>query len=265
MAQEAQNFNVAGLTNDLEQELATLDSALLQAGRSVAVIRASVAQFSQLGEAVREMEAAMARAREQLSGSWGTGQATPAQLHPVPEQAPAYPEPSQPEPAQPAPDVPEPDQPYAERSSTIVSDPAMPGAASQPPADELAPEPPLDAAPGAPQATPEAMAEQPVEEAPAEPTPDDGIAAARCLRLGVSSRGGSLDLKAVDGSVNENPSVVDVALLDYDGRHATLKLWINESADPNGVRDALISSLRSRLGDEGEADVSIEFEEESAA
>ena len=78
--------------------------------------------------------------------------------------------------------------------------------------------------------------------------------------MAVTSKGGSLDLKAVDSSVNENPAVVDVALLDYDGRQATLKLWINQSADPVGVRDALLGSLRRRLGDEGNAEVEIEFE-----
>ncbi|MCH8994745.1 MAG: hypothetical protein IH959_07225 [Chloroflexi bacterium] len=86
-----------------------------------------------------------------------------------------------------------------------------------------------------------------------------------CLRLTVKSNSGSLDLKAVDGSVNENPAVVDVALLDYDGRKATLKLWVNESADPIGVRDALLGSLRRRLGDEQAAEVRIDFEESAAA
>src|SRR3990170_973841 len=69
------------------------------------------------------------------------------------------------------------------------------------------------------------------------------------LRLTVQSKSGSLDLKAVDGAVNENPDVVDVALLDYDGRQAALKLWVNPSADATAVRDALMVSLKSRLGD----------------
>ena len=85
------------------------------------------------------------------------------------------------------------------------------------------------------------------------------------LRMGVSSKAGSLDLRAVDGAVNENPAVVDVALLDYDGRNATLKLWINGAADPQAVRESLITSLRGRLGDEQEADVRIEFDEVAAA
>jgi hypothetical protein len=99
------------------------------------------------------------------------------------------------------------------------------------------------------------MSEEPAAEASTE---TEGVS--HCLRLGVASKAGSLDLKAVDGSVNENPAVVDVALLDYDGRKATLKLWINGQADPIGVRDALLGSLRRRLGDERDAEVLIEFE-----
>jgi hypothetical protein len=95
------------------------------------------------------------------------------------------------------------------------------------------------------------------------PAPQDaGAAASHCLRLGVDSRAGSLDLKAVDGAVNENPAVVDVALLDYDGRHATLKLWINDTSDPSEVRDSLMASLQRRLGEEQE--VRIDFEESAA-
>jgi hypothetical protein len=94
----------------------------------------------------------------------------------------------------------------------------------------------------------------------AAPVPEPAGEPSHCLRLGVASKSGSLDLKAVDGSVNENPAVVDVALLDYDGRRATLKLWINQAADPAGVRDALLGSLRRRLGDEQDAEVNIEFE-----
>ena len=82
-----------------------------------------------------------------------------------------------------------------------------------------------------------------------------------CLRLTVQSKSGSLDLKAVDGAVNENPDVVDVALLDYDGRQAALKLWVNPSADATAVRDALMVSLRSQLGDDGSAEAFIDVDE----
>jgi hypothetical protein len=105
--------------------------------------------------------------------------------------------------------------------------------------------------------------EQEEDEQP-EPAMEPASTATRCLRLKVSKKSGSLDLKDVDGSVNENSAVMDVALLDYDGRKATLKLWVNERADPNGVKEALLTSLRTHLG-EDEIELDIEFEEHSAA
>jgi len=87
----------------------------------------------------------------------------------------------------------------------------------------------------------------------------------RCLKLDVSRKVGSLDLKLVDSAVNESPGVADVALLDYDGHQATLRLWIAEGEDPDAVCEQLVKSLRSRLGGESLAEVRIEFEEESAA
>ena len=87
--------------------------------------------------------------------------------------------------------------------------------------------------------------------------------ASHCLRLDVRTGTGSLDLKEVDSSVNENPAVVDVALLDYDGSNAALKVWIDAS-DPDAVREELLESLQRRL-DDGEAEIRIVFEEKSAA
>jgi hypothetical protein len=119
-------------------------------------------------------------------------------------------------------------------------------------------QPPL--AHDAPPEAPEDESQDAWEPAPAPQALEPVGEPSHCLRLGVASKSGSLDLKAVDGSVNENPAVVDVALLDYDGRRATLKLWINQAADPAGVRDALLGSLRRHLGDERDAEVNIEFE-----
>ena len=111
----------------------------------------------------------------------------------------------------------------------------------------------------------ESAAEQPeLKETAPIPAPSPSAKTSRCLRLAVSSKSGNLDLKEVDNSVNENPAVIDVALLDYDGRQATLKLWVNEAADPDGVRDALLSSLRNHLGKK-DIELSIELEEDSSA
>lgn len=210
---------------ELEDALNHLESSLVDAGRSVAVVRRNVAQLASLAEAVQEMEQTISRARQGLG--LAAEALAPQPLRPVPAPEPAY------EPA-----------------------PAPEAAYSQQPIEEPQPveEPQPDYAP-------QPIAEEPpAAEAFEEPMPEAEGQTSHCLRLGVASKIGSLDLKAVDGSVNENPAVVDVALLDYDGRKATLKLWINGAADPVGVRDALLGSLRRRLGDEGTAEVEIEFE-----
>lgn len=61
-----------------------------------------------------------------------------------------------------------------------------------------------------------------------------------CFRLEFDSQPGPLDLRTVDDAVSEHPAVRDVALLDYDGRHATLKVWIEPSATPAQIQQALI-------------------------
>ena len=209
MPDQVNDNGTAGFAQELDDALATLDTALLQAGRSVAIIRHNLSQFAALDRVVHEMEAAMARAREQLGASWASaGEKAP--LRSVRREA-------------------------AEPTQTRLDADA----------DESA---------GTAAADSEVV-----------PAQQSGLTATRCLRLTVASRIGSLDLKAVDGSVNENPSVLDVALLDYDGRQATLKLWVNESADPEGVREALVSSLRNHLGDALRTDLRIDFEPGSAA
>lgn len=72
------------------------------------------------------------------------------------------------------------------------------------------------------------------------------------FRLEFESHAGPLDLRAVDDAVGEHPAVRDVALLDYDGRHATLKVWIAATASVADVRQ----TLADRAGQIG-GDVSI--------
>ena len=62
----------------------------------------------------------------------------------------------------------------------------------------------------------------------------------KCFRLEFESRPGPLDLRTVDDAVSEHPAVRDVALLDYDGRKATLKVWIDGGASPNDVQSSLL-------------------------
>jgi len=61
------------------------------------------------------------------------------------------------------------------------------------------------------------------------------------FRLEFESSPGPLDLRAVDDAVSDHPAVRDVALLDYDGRRATLKVWIAAGASPASVQEALIA------------------------
>ncbi len=85
----------------------------------------------------------------------------------------------------------------------------------------------------------------------------------QCLRLSVTKRDGSLDLKTVDNAVNEHPEIVDLALLDYDGRQATLKVWVSGSIDRQALQQSLTEDLLRRVGES--AEVQIEFDQESAA
>lgn len=59
------------------------------------------------------------------------------------------------------------------------------------------------------------------------------------FQLAFESSGDPLDLRAVDEAVSAHPAVRDVALIDYDGNRATLKVWIAASVRPSDVQDAL--------------------------
>ena len=202
--------------SELEDALTALDAALEDAARSVAAIRGNIARVGVLEAKVQEMEAAIARARRDLSlPSTAGARAQPSpQLHAVPSSESALP---------------------VEGDATGEGQAGVADVQAEPVATPASSEAELDSQ------------------------------SANCLRLGVSSKSGSLDLKAVDGAVNEVPAVADVALLDYDGRQATLKLWINGSANPDEVQESLLASLRSRLGGEEDAELTIKLEEKSAA
>lgn len=85
------------------------------------------------------------------------------------------------------------------------------------------------------------------------------------LLLELTMRTGTLDLKTVDAAVNEHDSVVDVALLDYDGSRASLQVWIESSADPDVVKEGLLESLTRRFAEAGGVEVRIDLEARPAA
>jgi hypothetical protein len=106
----------------------------------------------------------------------------------------------------------------------------------------------------------------PPEASPAPPSPPvqqpfdiPGIAANGeeliSFRLEFESHPGPLDLRAVDDAVSEHYAVRDVALLDYDGRRATLKVWIVATASVAEVQQALADRAKRVMGSGG--DVSI--------
>ena len=66
----------------------------------------------------------------------------------------------------------------------------------------------------------------------------------------------------MDDAVSEHPAVRDVALLDYDGHRATLKVWIGPEASPSDVQDALKERASSLFS--AEQDVTIVALEDAA-
>jgi hypothetical protein len=112
----------------------------------------------------------------------------------------------------------------------------------------------------APQATITSAGETSVSIEP-EPLPQ-ATGSLVCFRLEFESRGGPLDLRAVDDAVGEHPAVRDVALIDYDGRKATLKVWIIDSASPSDVQESL-TVRASQIFPDG-ADVTIVALEDAA-
>ena len=59
------------------------------------------------------------------------------------------------------------------------------------------------------------------------------------FRLEFESRPGPLDLRAVDDAISEHPGVRDIALLDYDGHRATLKVWVAGGMSPIEIQQAI--------------------------
>lgn len=97
------------------------------------------------------------------------------------------------------------------------------------------------------------VAPQPV--AAATPTAD---AAANepliTFRLELEGNPGPLDLRAVDEAVNQHPFVRDVALLDYDGRRATLKVWVSATTTAAEVQESL-TARASQMANGGEVSI----------
>ena len=285
MDEQAGNLDTTRLGGELDAALTALESVLAEASRTVVGIRSTLPQIAALGQVVGELEAAMSNARRYLGIDADTvaEPETPAAIASEPAPAPPAEAIAAPPAEHPAPEPPvvtkviEPEAEVPE-----VTTPAPPLSASLPEsaveiarAEEAAPAPsepetdPIAEVTSFAPAQPEPAAPEPqiVESpgAPVEAEPGSAAEASYNLQLRVSTTSGSLDLKAVDRSVNENPGVVDVTLLDYDGRKATLKVWIDPDADPRAVQDGLLTSLKQHLAQGQEANVIIDVEGEAVA
>ena len=108
--------------------------------------------------------------------------------------------------------------------------------------------PPPSASPATPQPFPTysaTSAPTAEDDAPATVSPafsPASTAGLKSFRLEFESTPGPLDLRTVDDAVSEHPAVRDVALLDYDGRKATLKVWIEPTATPSEIQQSLLDT-----------------------
>jgi len=184
---------------DLADALDALSAALAAASEAAARIATLAPRLARAGSVLQEIEA-LVRTRDAAVAP-ATPQSRPILIAPArPRQRPAA-----------APEPP--------ASTAVVEDER--GASSAPDLAPIAPAPATAPAP-----LPEALA-LPVDEP------------LTCFRLEFESAGPPLDLRVVDDAVGAHPAVRDVALLDYDGRRVTLKVWIAGDETPAGVQSAL--------------------------
>lgn len=223
------NDRSTGIERDLTRALDDLHVALQNASEATAAIKALVPRFAATGTLFDEIEALIRTGRQNI----GAGDVAPGGLaRPtlvVPEQSASRPSPVL--------------QPSASFSTFEAG------------SDGWAPV--VDAP--APAETPTASEAPAATEAPhTETAPDD----LRCFRLEFACQTGPLDLRTVDDAVSEHPAVRDVALLDYDGHRATLKVWITSDASPSDVQDALKERAANLFS--ADQDVSIVAQEDAA-
>ncbi len=197
--------NIPGLEQELTQALGALESALQSAADSVASIRAMVPRLAATGSVLQEIEALVLTGRQQDTS------------HSAAPAGRGYARPTLVVPSAKPHTVP------------VLKTPAASTPAASLPEAPLAPErqqPPIE------------------EERPRFPVPGSEPGTTS-FRLEFESNPGPLDLRAVDDAVSEHPAVRDVALLDYDGRRATLKVWIAAGTSPASVQEA----LKARAGE----------------
>ncbi len=205
-----------GLEQELKQAFDGLHDALQRASEATAALSALAPRVRAISDVFDQIEAAVHEGRRQIAGASAAIGGT--QGHPAAITRP-----------------------------TLVA-----------PAADVRPQP-ASATPG-PEAWPDLRAgEETTGALPAAPTLlQDAIAQPGDLvsfRLEFESRSGPLDLRAVDDAISEHPAVRDIALLDYDGHKATLKVWIEGGASPAGVHAAIRDHVQTLFPPEDDVTV----------
>lgn len=220
----------AGLDQELNRAFDDLRAALQRASDATAAISQLAPRIQAVAGVFDQIEAAIAEGRRQLAGATSALQGTVAGAvtYARPTLVVAEPEPaSPPSIAEPAFEAPVP---------TVTTQPS-PLEWTSTPVSEWAPKPP-----------------------PEVPSLDlqgaiDGQGELVSFRLEFESRPGPLDLRAVDEAISEHPAVRDIALLDYDGHRATLKVWVEGSASPAEVQSAIRDQVSALFSSENEISV----------
>ena len=199
------NDRPTGIDRELAWALDDLHAALQRATEATAIIKGLVPRLAATGSLFDEIEALVRAGRQHIGVGDPAGESATNVTRPT-LVVPSYTAP------RPAPVL------QASASFTtpeVGSDGGAPVLEAPPPAETVAPAgTPQDATPAAPENL-------------------------HCFRLEFESQPGPLDLRTVDDAVSEHPAVRDVALLDYDGHRATLKVWIISDASPSDVQDSL--------------------------
>jgi hypothetical protein len=200
------------LDQELRRTVDDLESALAQAADAAAELRRLIPRVSAIDAMLDELDSTLHASRQRLSVG---EQAPPASNH---ESRPRLP------------------------LATMPTTEALPDAALDPWSHIATALPPSSPAPGDERHVPDGDVR--LDSASAESAGSPLL----CFRLEFESRPGPLDLRTVDDAVSEHPAVHDVALLDYDGKHASLKVWIDETSSPAGVQEMLIERAREIFG-----------------
>ena len=207
---------VPGLESELKKAFDGLHDALTRATEASVALSALAARVHAISDVFDQIDAAVREGRRQLAGASaaiGGAQAQATITRPtlvVPE------EPVRTEPVR----------------TEAVPVPFAPAPAVEA-LDELEP-PPAAAEETAPLTMPEPDEDHAPANGKSEPRSE-----LLSFRLEFESRPGPLDLRAVDDAISEHPDVRDIALLDYDGHRATLKVWVGGGASPIEIQQAI--------------------------